>query len=705
MENKSVRFPGFRGGRSRKTANENRTGISREPQVKTVRWDVERKVDVRTAIDNARLLTKLSVIGGILTIVLLLLPTLFCGVVYDKFVSSDLFALGVIPYTLAALFAFAAMVYGMLGTSAAMENEEKQLLEKRSDTHALNVEEDVRFTAGRSFQNYARYAPYVLAVLGALIIGGILLGFYRYWGARITPPTGVNSVRGTVLSGLMAGLSLFSGAFFIGQSRQPSFRWLRAFGAWLLTGFGLMFVSMAVAIFSPNSVTLDALFSKIAVGIFIVLGIEFALSFIIEFYRPRTMKEVRPVFESRFLSFFTEPGGVMRNIAAALDYQFGFKVSGTWLYSFLERSFFPVVLCWGLIFWGFTMIHEVGPNQVGVKEELGKVVSKGLLSPGIYWTLPWPFGQIKRFSCTELKQVVIGDLINPFGAKAEKKPDAKSLPAQVVLWTNPHGSDVNNFIVAVDPGKQSVLTQKRKNTFGKAVKKEDKASNAASIAFIRMLIPIQYRIRPDGVMDYAYYNANPVDTLVRIGQQAVTEYMASTSVMDIMSLQRSDAQKILRNRIQKLADLHRLGIEVTKVMILDSHPPVEKVAPAFQDVIGAREERESMILKAEAYAARTLPESRAQALEITTGAKSYSFRTTTVAKAEAARFNTQLGTYRIMPRMFRLKAYLGFLENDCKDIRKFIVAAGLDNEIYELNFQTKERLDLVDVDSSLLSGN
>lgn len=117
------------------------------------------------------------------------------------------------------------------------------------------------------------------------------------------------------------------------------------------------------------------------------------------------------------------------------------------------------------------------------------------------------------------------------------------------------------------------------------------------------------------------------------------------------------------------------------------------------------EEKESTILKAESYAARTVPETEAAALRIISDAKSYSFRTTTVAKAESGRFSTQLKTYNLMPRMFRLKAYLDFLENDCKDIRKFIVAAGLDNEVYELNFETKERLDLIDVDAGALSGN
>ena len=638
---------------------------------------MERRTDVRTEIDNARLVTKLSVIGGIVTIVVLLIPTLVLGVINGEFVGSDLFSLGVIPYSLAVVFAFASMIYGMLGTSAAVETEEKQLLEKRSDTHALNVEEDVRFTAGRSFDNYRKYAPYVLSILGALIVAGVLSAFLRHWGARLEAPAGVNPVNGAIVSAVMAALSLFFGAFFVGQSRQPAFRWLRAFGAWLLAGFGLMFVSAFVAAFSSGGSMLDAVVAKVAVWVFGLLGVEFVISFIIEFYRPRTVRELRPISVCRLPSLF------------------------------MERSFFPVVLFWAAILWGFTMIHEVGPSQVGIKERLGKVVSTELLEPGIYWTLPYPFGQVKRFSCTEVKQVIIGESEDDHADEEEEvpddghghaKPESKKKghePMPVVLWTAAHGSDANNFIVAVNPDGP------RKQADGEKTAESD----TASIAFIRMMIPIEYRIRPDGVMDYAYRNADPVATLIRIGQQAATEYLASVSIMDIMSTGRAEAQQKLLARVQKLADEHHLGIEITKVMILDSHPPVEKVAPAFQDVIGAMEEKESTILKAESYAARTVPETEAAALRIISDAKSYSFRTTTVAKAESGRFSTQLKTYNLMPRMFRLKAYLDFLENDCKDIRKFIVAAGLDNEVYELNFETKERLDLIDVDAGALSGN
>ena len=361
---------------------------------------MENKSDIRAAIDNARLMTRLSIIGGIAALVLLVLTLIF-GVIRPEFTGSDVFSLAVIPYVLAALFSLAAMIYGMLGTSASLENEEKLLLEKRRDSRALNVEEDVRFTAGRSFENFRRYTPYVLAILGAVVVGVLLSVFHNYWnGGRLTGKIlPDNALHATVISFVMMLLSVFSGAFFVGQSRSKSFRWLRPVGAWLLAGFGVMFCAMIASLFTHNGMTrIDDLIARVIFWIFAVLGAEFVASFVIEFYRPRTLKEQRPIFESRLLALFTEPGGVMRNIASALDYQFGFKVSGTWLYSFLERSFFPLVLVWAVILWGFTMIHEVGPSEVGVRETFGRVTEEKLLEPGIYWTLPWPMGTVKRFS-------------------------------------------------------------------------------------------------------------------------------------------------------------------------------------------------------------------------------------------------------------------------------------------------------------------
>lgn len=630
---------------------------------------------LQNAIDNARLTTRLAVISSGFSLVLLV-----ATLIINAYRGGDVFALAAIPFAFALLFSLTALIYGMLRSAAELENEEKALLAQRVEARALNVEEDVRFTAGRSFENYRRFAPYAITVIAAVLMGILLVRTHLFWSGREAATVGMkgNSIHTALISAVMAVISIFVGAFFAGQSRTKSFRWLRPVGAWMIAGFAVMAGATVASIcYGNNLTTLDGVLAKVFFWIFAVLGAEFIINFIIEFYRPRTLQEARPVFESQILSLFTEPGGVMRNIALALDYQFGFKVSGTWLYAFIERSFFPVLIVWALIFWGFTMIHEVGPNQVGVRECLGKVTSEKLLEPGIYWTLPTPFGKIRRFSCTELKRLVVGETTD--GAQ-------KRAAAPVVLWTNQHGGPDDHFLVAVPPAP------------GK-----NNDSEVASISFVRMAIPITYRIKRDGVMDYGYKNADPVNTLKLLGQQAVSEFLASSSMMELMSSGRSAAEQAMKERVQKLADNHSLGIEIVTVCILDAHPPVEKVAPAYQDVIGAMEQKETEILNAKAYEAKLVPETQAEVLALVADAESSAYTASKVAAAESERFSTQLKTYKIMPSMFKIKAYLDFFETECADIRKFVVSSDLDTEVYQFNFESKERLDLIDVDPTKLS--
>lgn len=637
--------------------------------------------DIQRDIDRSRLMTRMAAGSGITALLMLVLTEVLYSVR-----GGDVFLLGSIPYSLALLFSIGAFFYGMLRTAAALDEEEKALLAKRADTRALDVEEDVRFTAGRSFENYRRFAPYALSVLAVVITGALL---YRGWGeisGREISSLRGDAIHSALISTVMLLISVFSGAFFVGQSRAEGFRWLRPAGAWLIAGFAVMTVSTVTAIcFGNNLVRADSVLAEIVFWILAVLGAELVINVIIEFYRPRTMRESRPVFESQLLALFTEPGGVMRNVALALDYQFGFKVSSTWLYASLERSFFPVLLLWLLLLWGFTAIHEVGPSEVGIKESLGRVVSREPLRPGIYWTLPYPFGRVQRYSCTELQRIVIGEMATGAGdaaaddghaAKPEKK---ENKPSQVVTWTSAHGGTDENFIVAVPVDGEY-------------------QSETASISLLRMSIPIQFRIRPDGVMQYAYGNVSPVLTLKCISEAVAAEYLASVSMMDVMSSGRGRAEEAMRERIQRRADASGLGLDIVSVTITGAHPPIEKVAPAFQEVIGAMEQKETAILEAEAYAAQTLPESEAAAMDLVEQARAYSYTTRTVAAAESERFNTQLVTYNAMPEMFKLRAFLEFLEQDCAEMRKFVLTPQAESDVYQFNFEAKERLDLIDTD-------
>ena len=95
--------------------------------------------DIRAAIDNSRLTTRLSIFGGISALILLIL-TIVLGAVRGQAGGADVFSLAVIPFSLALLFSLSSLVYGVLRTSAAQEEEEKQLLDKLWENYELSHE-------------------------------------------------------------------------------------------------------------------------------------------------------------------------------------------------------------------------------------------------------------------------------------------------------------------------------------------------------------------------------------------------------------------------------------------------------------------------------------------------------------------------------------------------------------------------------------
>ncbi|MBQ4107497.1 MAG: protease modulator HflK [Lentisphaeria bacterium] len=630
--------------------------------------------DLRAAVDRARLMTRLSVIAGVLTLVLLIL-TVALGFIKPDFAGSDTFALTLLPLLQTLLFSAGAAIYGILAGAAAREEEEKALLQKRKDNRALNTDEDVRFTAGRTFANYRRFAPYVLSLLALLILGALLYFFGAQWsyrGENRIPPA--NALHAALVATILMLLSAFAGAFYTGQGRARDFGWLKAVGAWLTASSAVFLCAAAVAI--CNRFDLSSIDLKVAWVLFwlmALLGGELLLNMIIEFYRPRSIVESKPIFESRLLALFTEPGGIMRNLADTLDYQFGFRVSSTWIYGFVERALFPAILCWAAVLWLSTSIYEVGPEDVGIRERFGRVVSTTPLQPGVYLELPRPFGNIATYSCSRIREVKVG-------AKSDVT-DASREP-EVTLWTVQHREKgENEFIVAVEP--RATANDRRE---------------AISVALVSLDMPVQYCIRESQLMDYAYGNREPAQILRRIAEEVTTDYLASCSLMDLMAKGRGEASRIIRDRIQKRADEEKLGIEIIGVPLLGVHPPVQPVAPAFQEVFGAMEQKEAMILAAEAYSEGVVPEARATAQKIEADALAYRYRTAKVAEAEAARFAKQLIRYQAMPAMFMLSSRLELLERDAAKVRKFVIGKNLKHEVFEMNFEEKERLDLIDAD-------
>ena len=639
--------------------------------------------NLNAVMERYALSVKLAAVSLGVTAALSILVFL-AGLVYDwsGFIS---FSLAVIPFTLALVFSLLALIQGKLSAAAVRDEEEKILLQKRKEnkTSLLDISEDVRFTAGRNLLNFEKYVPSAVALLCSLLMAGTLFYFWRAHIFRpedaVTLATGLpkQPILLAFTSALCAVISVFLGIFLAGQSHVFEYRWLRPIGAWLMGGAVIMLFSLVSSILSVLKMApWDGFFSKTAFFALAVLCIEMLLNFISEFYRPRNQMEDRPVYESRLLSIFTEPGGIMRNIADSLDYQFGFKVSKTGIYRSFEQKILPALLLWLVLFWLFTCVAEVAPGERGIRERFGAAPRNSrILEPGVYFKLPWPMENIIRVPVDTVQQVVIGDNF---------KKEGKELKPAVVLWTTEHGeggADTDGFLVANEKGGSEV---------------------AKAVSILETSLPIHYKVKKDlpgettQIYNYLFRFKDIPVMLKSIGEQEATNYFASTDFIRDMSSGRGTIVRELQKRIQKEADELKLGVEIVCVNMNDAHPPVKDVAPAFQDVLAAKEDAKAMVFGANAEAEKSLSEGKIQSMAVTSEASAYKYDVSNVAAADAFRFQRQLMAFNQQPMLFRLRTYLDFLENDCMDLRKFIVSSKIPSQIYELNMEEKPRLDLLD---------
>src|SRR5580658_1139411 len=290
------------------------------------------------------------------------------------------------------------------------------------------------FPARRSREQFERFfIPGFTAVLFLLQ----LLGAYLPW-QKLPEMQPIIPERATLamsLLGLMGIILFLIGKYSSGLARLQKLKFLRPSSAYmLLSAYTNLAVIAAIAAVLEGVPKVDFIVARVLCVVSGLAAVETLLALVLEGYRVRIQgREARLLYESRLVGLLGQPEAIITTAAHALDYQFGFKVSDTWFYRFLEKALGWLVLAqFGVLVLSSCFVI-VEPGNQALLELCGKPVGgNGVIGPGLHLKLPWPMERAIVYPTERIQTFLVG-------AEPEK--------GETISWATPHAKE-ENFLVA-----------------------------------------------------------------------------------------------------------------------------------------------------------------------------------------------------------------------------------------------------------------
>ncbi len=495
------------------------------------------------------------------------------------------------------------LVFKQLRRVAVEELETAELRQSRSAGAADTIFE-VDDEALLLERNRLRWLVGWLLPATTITVAAILLiGHFFFWGWSLD--TAWNSEGGVRLTqrptlmmpfivGIGFGCFLFS-RYAIALSRMRSWRLVRAGGSFMV-GNALVCLLLAISLgVGSNIAWAEPLAAYVARLAMVLLGLEFVINFVLDFYRPATPGVVpRPSFESRLLGLIGEPGGVAKSIADTINYQFGFEVSKTWFYQLLQQWLFPIVVLTFILVLSLTSVVVVDADEAVVIERFGRPLGDPPeeLGPGLHVKWPFPIDVVRRAPVHRLREMVLGEASKPEEEQAHK----------AILWTEAHDYVPEMMLLVASPrleksaGAETAEGNKSAGSLG---------GDSSAVSLLMVSVPIEYRIKD--LTKFLYGYADTVKVVEGVAYQFLTDFAASQDIDRLMGLGRGAFNSQFKQELQHRLDQLDTGVEVVFAGLRGAHPPAEaEVASTFLSVVTAETEKVATINAAEGEARRVL---------------------------------------------------------------------------------------------------
>ncbi|MEI6732179.1 MAG: FtsH protease activity modulator HflK, partial [archaeon] len=140
---------------------------------------------------------------------------------------------------------------------------------------------------------------------------------------------------------------------------------------------------------------------------------------------------------------------------------------------------------------------------------------------------------------------------------------------------------------------------------------------------------VQYKIRDP--VAYLFNIKEPIETLRDCHQSVMRGIVGDQSFDEVIGMSRIENQIACKERLQKLMDTYRTGIEVTSINLQSCNPPKE-VRNAFNGVNQAMQQKDTRINEAKKKYNAEVSQASGQAQETIKGAEAYAIRRVNEAK-------------------------------------------------------------------------
>jgi modulator of FtsH protease HflK len=558
-----------------------------------------------------------------------------------------------------------------LAEGERLEKLEFDELTKSAKSSALFTRGETEvFPAQRSREQFERFFVPAFTVALFLVQAGLGILILRDLQKAVAPTPLYDPLVCLGLFGMFFLLLFLVGRFSTALARMEGLELLRPSATWLLfSAYLCLLVLAGVGLTWLGYPRADLYLARALAALLLLTGVETLINFILELYRPRVKgKAGRPMYESRLVSLFGQPEGLITTAAQTLDYQFGFKVSETWFYRLLVKWFPWLVAAQLAVLLLSTTVVFIEPGEQAVLERYGRFVT--VLNPGGHFKLPWPIDQAYRYATAQIQTIDVGF-----------SPTEDPMAGNTVLWTVPHTQE-ENFLVASRSGATL-----QTNTAGGG------ASQFVPVSLLTVSIPVQYQIT--NLASWVYRNQQPSNLLAQIAYREVVRYLVSADVNEIMSAKRADAAQTIHDRIQAEADRHNLGAGIVFVGLQDIHPP-GKVALDYEQYVSINHTTNAAIRTALAQAILRRTYAEIQTNRIVTAAYADAQRVVTNAEAQVESFTNELPAYLASPSVYKQRAYLAAVAGAVVGTRTYLVLSTNTHNIAILDLEDKIRPDLLD---------